>query len=256
MANTALDWELRKIMCDLRDGGRLSVLLCYVLHANERNRAWPSVDLLVKETGWSRSVVVKAKDWLTEHKALETVPLDKRLGKEAALHHRREVLQLTGTIELEGKTYPYLHYNKETNDSISSVGELNGVNSSLSKRIVTKRIVSEPEGITIVVPKILPPDEVGAATERPNAYAVYESNIGPLTPLIADSIEDAVKEFSEGWFSDAVAIAVLHNARNMAYILAILNRWKVEGKDNGTKATPPKLVEYPELPDAPARIAK
>ncbi len=66
--------------------------------------------------------------------------------------------------------------------------------------------------------------------ERPNIYRLYELNIGPLTPLIADSLKDAEKEYPAGWIEEAMLVAVESNARNWRYIRAVLDRWQREGK--------------------------
>ena len=34
--------------------------------------------------------------------------------------------------------------------------------------------------------------------ERPNIYQLYEANIGPLTPMIAESLKDAEREYRGG----------------------------------------------------------
>jgi DNA replication protein len=70
--------------------------------------------------------------------------------------------------------------------------------------------------------------------ERPNIYKLYEENIGPLTPLIADMLEEAEGLYREEWFEEAFTIAVKNNKRNWRYVEAILKRWKEEGK-NGKK---------------------
>ncbi|MCF6277143.1 MAG: DnaD domain protein [Anaerolineales bacterium] len=64
---------------------------------------------------------------------------------------------------------------------------------------------------------------------RPNIYQLYEENIGPLTPLIADSLKDAEEEYPEKVLENAFAQAVKANARNWRYVEAILKRWKEEG---------------------------
>lgn len=68
--------------------------------------------------------------------------------------------------------------------------------------------------------------------ERPNAFALYEANIGPLTPIIADEIKDAERDFPAHWLEEAIAEAVKSNVRNWRYIRAILERWKQEGKSH------------------------
>ncbi len=67
--------------------------------------------------------------------------------------------------------------------------------------------------------------------ERPNVFKLYEENIGPLTPLIADALKDAEQSYSEAWVAEAIEIAVKRNIRNLKYIEAILRRWKENGKD-------------------------
>lgn len=66
--------------------------------------------------------------------------------------------------------------------------------------------------------------------ERPNIFQLYEENIGPLTPLIADALRDAESVYSEAWIQEAVAIAVKNNVRKWNYIEAILRSWKEEGR--------------------------
>lgn len=69
--------------------------------------------------------------------------------------------------------------------------------------------------------------------ERPNIFRLYEENIGPLTPLIAETLDDAEKNYSAEWIEKAIQIAVERNARNWRYIEAILKSWQEEGR-NGT----------------------
>ncbi|HUI88040.1 MAG TPA: DnaD domain protein [Anaerolineales bacterium] len=69
-----------------------------------------------------------------------------------------------------------------------------------------------------------------APIERPNIFKLYEENIGPLTPLIADALKDAEAVYSTEWIADAVELAVKNNKRNWKYCEAILKRWKEEGR--------------------------
>ena len=62
-------------------------------------------------------------------------------------------------------------------------------------------------------------------------FKLYEENIGPLTPLIADALKDAEKEYSKEWLEEAIQIAVVNNVRKWRYIQAILNSWKEEGRN-------------------------
>jgi DnaD/phage-associated family protein len=67
--------------------------------------------------------------------------------------------------------------------------------------------------------------------EQPNIFTLYEENIGPLTPLIADTLRDAEKEFPETWIRHALEIAVQNNVRKWNYIEAILRSWQDGGRD-------------------------
>jgi DnaD/phage-associated family protein len=71
-------------------------------------------------------------------------------------------------------------------------------------------------------------------TELPDIFTLYEQNIGMLTPMIADELRDAEKNYPQDWIRDAIKEAVLHNKRNIKYISKILENWSVEGRSDGT----------------------
>ena len=76
----------------------------------------------------------------------------------------------------------------------------------------------------------IPPMEIDA--ERRNIFQLYEANIGPLTPMLADALRDAEKTYQANWIEDAFRIAVERNRRNWHYIEAILHRWQEGGRDD------------------------
>ena len=67
--------------------------------------------------------------------------------------------------------------------------------------------------------------------ERSNLFTLYERHIGPVTPLLADALKDAEREYPLEWLEDAIRIAVENNARAWSYVEAILTRWRKEGRD-------------------------
>ena len=73
-------------------------------------------------------------------------------------------------------------------------------------------------------------DPVEILPERPNIYTLYEDNIGVLTPMTADALKDAEKEYPAHWLEEAVQEAVAHNKRSWRYIQAILKNWETEGR--------------------------
>ena len=68
---------------------------------------------------------------------------------------------------------------------------------------------------------------------RPNIFKLYEENIGPLTPMIADVLRDTEKTYPTEWIEEAMQEAVMNNARSWRYIEAILKNRKENGR-NGT----------------------
>lgn len=67
--------------------------------------------------------------------------------------------------------------------------------------------------------------------DRPNIFALYERHIGPITPMIADALKDAERQYPALWLEEAVRIAVENNARAWSYVQAVLRRWMEEGRD-------------------------
>lgn len=81
-----------------------------------------------------------------------------------------------------------------------------------------------------------------------NVFTLYESNIGPLTPIIADQLKDAENTYVFSWIEEAITLSVTNNKRNWRYCETILKRWKESGKDDGkgkpeTKAQPEQKTE-------------
>ncbi|MBN1317052.1 MAG: DnaD domain protein [Anaerolineales bacterium] len=79
-----------------------------------------------------------------------------------------------------------------------------------------------------------PANPVSLIIERPNLFVLYEQNIGPLTPMIADQLRDAEQEYPFDWVKEAIEIAVNNNARSWAYISKILERWNAKGKQDSS----------------------
>ena len=67
--------------------------------------------------------------------------------------------------------------------------------------------------------------------ELPNIFTLYEQNIGPLTPMIAETLREAEINYPHSWIEEAIAIAVQNNVRKWSYINAILEDWQNRGKD-------------------------
>ncbi len=66
-----------------------------------------------------------------------------------------------------------------------------------------------------------------------NIFALYEQNIGMITPLIVEELKEAEKLYPPQWIEEAFKEAVTLNKRSWKYIARILERWASEGKDSG-----------------------
>lgn len=97
---------------------------------------------------------------------------------------------------------------------------LNTPQANAALRAIQKSVWSPGEGGRVI----------STLDTRPNIFALYEKNIGPLTPILAETLEDAEKEYPPEWLEDAVKIAVKKNVRNWQYIEAILRSWKEKGR--------------------------
>jgi DnaD/phage-associated family protein len=75
------------------------------------------------------------------------------------------------------------------------------------------------------------------AEERPlpvkrGIFSLYEQNVGPLQPIIAEELEQAQQAYPEDWVEEAFRIAAENNVRSWRYIGAILERWQRQGRDS------------------------
>ena len=96
----------------------------------------------------------------------------------------------------------------------------------------TERGRAAVEGITRGEWRPWPDDDepVSLLIERPNIFVLYEQNIGALTPMIADELRDAEQAYPISWIEDAIKSAVENNVRRWRYVVAILEKWREQGR--------------------------
>jgi DnaD/phage-associated family protein len=85
------------------------------------------------------------------------------------------------------------------------------------------------------VPRGAPALEPADAGARPNIFALYEQNIGMLTPMLAEELKEAEQQYPAEWIADAFKIAVENNKRSWSYVRKILQRWQTEGREEAKK---------------------
>lgn len=68
---------------------------------------------------------------------------------------------------------------------------------------------------------------------RPNAFAIYEQEIGVLTKNVADLLVDDLNTYPSEWVEDAIREASRNNVRKLSYVEGILKKWKADGRGAG-----------------------
>ena len=98
------------------------------------------------------------------------------------------------------------------------------------------------EGAT--APRIVPFPASGGS--RSAIFALYEQEIGTLTPQIIEQLAEAERLYPAEWLPRAFAEAAAHNARAWRYVERILERWATEGPDPRAAAgdQPPSGERY------------
>lgn len=76
-----------------------------------------------------------------------------------------------------------------------------------------------------------------------DVFEIYEQEIGPLTPFVAQELEDMEKDYSPDWVVEAIQIASANNVRKLKYVNGILRRWHTEGKGNGARPATELIVK-------------
>ena len=96
-----------------------------------------------------------------------------------------------------------------------------------------QRAVGRIQAGELAVPDWKPAAPVEEPPPRSDVFSLYEENIGIITPLIAEELQDAEQTYPSPWIGDAIQEAVQQNKRSWRYIAAILRRWAQEGRSGG-----------------------
>jgi DnaD/phage-associated family protein len=74
----------------------------------------------------------------------------------------------------------------------------------------------------------------------PGIFKLYEDNIGPITPMLADMLQEAENNYPQSIIQYAFEEAVKQNARSWKYIDAILRNWQEKGSNGQNSRDPEK----------------
>lgn len=76
-----------------------------------------------------------------------------------------------------------------------------------------------------------------APEQRSSLLALYEQNIGLITPLLVDELREAEERYPPEWIEDAMREAVRSNARSWRYVRKVLERWATYGRQDAPSHT-------------------
>lgn len=102
-----------------------------------------------------------------------------------------------------------------------------------------RRAVEQLKDGRIELGRVLPPVQEAPVLERANIYQLYEENIGPLSPIVAQELHEAEELYPLEWIEEALNEAALQNKRSWRYAAAILQRWATEGRRRETAGRDP-----------------
>jgi DnaD/phage-associated family protein len=97
-----------------------------------------------------------------------------------------------------------------------------------------RRAIEQLQDGRIELGRVVPPVQEAPLLERANIYQLYEQNIGPLAPVVAQELHEAEELYPLEWIEEALNEAALQNKRSWRYAAAILQRWATEGRKRET----------------------
>ncbi len=100
-------------------------------------------------------------------------------------------------------------------------------NNEAGRRSLARQVESSEE----LFPEVGLDSRPRGPAPKPNIFALYEDNIGTLSPMLAEQLKEAEDRYPWAWVREAFQIAVMENKRSWRYIAGILRRWGSEGKD-------------------------
>lgn len=231
--NVVFDEWLKEIT-----GAELRILLVAIRKTLGWHKASDGISIsqFVKETGLSRQGVIN--------------------GIKAAVE--RGYMHETGTLEDGTKCYELLFEDEAVNSVDGGVVNSVDQGSQLSRRGVVNSVDYQTPGGSQLSRLTKESSFLKKAVEEKDvaaAAAAYLNGFGQtVSPTIAQRLEMLLEDMPLAWIEAAIEEAVLHNARNLKYVEAILERWKRDGRANGKPApaaAPPRANGTAYQPAAP-----
>lgn len=199
-----LVWELPKTA----EFGRAEkiVLLAYADHADSNGRnIFPSVDLIARKTFYEE----RAVQLTTRRLETSGYLIPDGTGPRGTNRWR---IPIETTLEGGAKIAPV------QNTGVKNAPEGNAPEEN----------APEPS-VVVLKPSTTSSGDAPKLDLSAEVFRMYETEIGLLTPLIADALKSWLEDVPQQWIIDAMRRAVVGNKRSWAYVEAILRAWKAKG---------------------------
>jgi DNA replication protein len=95
---------------------------------------------------------------------------------------------------------------------------------------VSERAIEGIRNGSLQLGRALPAPQEPPRARRDNVFQLYEANIGPITPLVAEALQEAEQLYPYEWLEEALREAAELNKRSWRYASRILERWATEGR--------------------------
>jgi DNA replication protein len=103
------------------------------------------------------------------------------------------------------------------------------INNQVERETIRKILDGSLKIPQVAIRKVEEPTRV----QPSDIYNLYEQNIGMLTPMLAEELQEAEHRYPAEWIQEAFRESVRANVRSWKYIHSILKRWEREGKKDG-----------------------
>jgi GntR family transcriptional regulator len=170
----------------LLKGAKLSCFICLALHIDGKGECYPSIDTIVRETGYSRATVCSALDELVELGFIEK----KRRKHDSTLY------TVNGYVWYGSKSKPTLLGEAQSKETLLSPPE-----SKASERLPTKRLATLPKDEPSVKEQPLEKKEREISNSKlpssPFSTENYCDDELPESPLIGITVEKLSRTFGD-----------------------------------------------------------
>ncbi len=97
-----------------------------------------------------------------------------------------------------------------------------------------RETIAKIESGTLKIPNInIRKIDESVREQLSDIYNLYEQNIGMVTPILWEELQEAELKYPADWIQEAFKEAIRANVRNWKYVHSILKSWEREGKKDG-----------------------